>query len=107
MLMSKGCAEAALPLLAAVLWTVDLVPCLGKTVVAKTQVSQPQEHESGRARLPFHVAAWGEVARTVLQSSPCWHGCGRVGGLTSSASTQAQIQTQSFEFARPNIYSIY
>jgi hypothetical protein len=48
------------------------------------------------------AAALGELAGAVLESSPWWYGCGKVGGLTSSATSHAQIQ--GFELAHPNIY---
>ena len=47
----------------------------------------------------------GELAHTVSESSPWWHGCKRAGGLTCSVTSQVQIQ--GFEWAHPNIYPIY
>ena len=43
--------------------------------------------------------------REVQESWPWWCGCRRVGQLTNSVTTQAQIQ--GIELAHPNIYAIY
>jgi hypothetical protein len=50
--------------------------------------------------------ALGELARVVLEKTPCWLGSRRAGMLTHSAPSQAQIQ--DFELApHRSIYSSY
>lgn len=62
--------------------------------------------ESRRVGLaPLPGMALGELAREVQESLPWRCEGGRAGGLTTSATTQAQIQ--GWELARFNIYSIY
>ena len=51
---------------------------------------QPQHRESSRGRQRWRA--------------DCWGGCWRAGGLTNSATIQAQIQGS--ELAHPNIYPI-
>jgi hypothetical protein len=45
------------------------------------------------------AAGLGDLAGAVLESLPWWCGCGRAGGLTSSDTTQAQVQ--GFVLAHP------
>jgi hypothetical protein len=49
--------------------------------------------------------ALGELAGTVLESSPWWCGCRRAVRLTHSVTTQSQIQ--GFELAHLNIHPAY
>ena len=81
--------------------------CLGSTIelflLAGDSVSQPQgQQESWLCPLP--AAALSERAsRAELESWPWWYGCRRDSRLTSSATTQAQIEGS--ELAQPNMYS--
>jgi hypothetical protein len=61
--------------------------------------------KAGELALPLPAAALGELAGSVLESWSWWWEFRRAGGLTNSATTQAQIQ--GFELADPNIYPIY
>lgn len=69
-------------------------------------MSWTQGHQSRRDDLvPLSAAALGELAKAVLESSLWWCGCRRIGGLTNSATSQAQIL--GFELPHPNIYLTY
>jgi hypothetical protein len=65
-----------------------------------------QELESGRTgSVPYQLNHWVSYLGQCWRSLRWWCGCRRAGGLTNSATTQAQIQ--GFELVYPNICPIY
>ena len=63
-----------------------------------------QELESGRTgSVPYQLNHWVSYLGQCWRSLPWWCGCRRAGGLTNSATTQAQ--SWGFEWAQP-IYEL-
>ena len=93
--MSKGCESLPCTLTAVALRKVGPTPCLGSAM-------ELTAGEGEQERDPAPYLALGELAWAVLESSPCWCGCGKIGRLTNSAMTQAQIQIS--KLAHPSIY---